>query len=291
MEERNISGYIIIGTGIRYLMHVQEGHELGGDGNVMDNIQRFVRACETHGLHVTERLAILEFGPIVQAIIDSRSAEVNDIKEIEGKLPVVDAAKIRTSATKIRSTLLAEANGLFVHVARDKRFATEKLLKKVPTLMSPGVFDRLPRVAQYDFTEAGRCIAFETPTAAAFHLMRGTEDVLRFFYCSIIKRERRKLMWGPMVDHLRRRRNPPPLVLLNNLDSLRVSFRNPTQHPDKIYDIEEVQDLLNLSIDVVNRMIKYVDPLTSASRDVALEALTSGQAESTESIVVSAVES
>jgi hypothetical protein len=128
--------------------------------------------------------------------------------------------------------------------------------------MAPGVFKELPEVAQYDFLQAGRCIAFELPTAAAFPLMRGTEDVLRWFYCSVVKRERvSPLRWGPMTSHLGGRRSPPPDVLLANLDNLRRSFRNPTQHPDKIYDIEEAQDLLALSIDVVSRMVKFVQSM------------------------------
>lgn len=63
-------------------------------------------------------------------------------------------------------------------------------------------------------------------------------------------------MWGPMVTHLKKRKAKPipPATLLNNLDNIRVSFRNPTQHPEKIYDIQEVQDLFGLCVDVVNRM-------------------------------------
>ncbi len=63
-------------------------------------------------------------------------------------------------------------------------------------------------------------------------------------------------MWGPMIISLRKRKKSrPPDVLLNNLDNIRVSFRNPTQHPEKIYDIQEAQDLFGLCVDVVSRMI------------------------------------
>lgn len=48
----------------------------------------------------------------------------------------------------------------------------------------------------------------------------------------------------------------PQKELLDNLDNIRVSFRNPTQHPEKRYDIDEAQDLFNLCIEVVNRMAK-----------------------------------
>jgi hypothetical protein len=62
-------------------------------------------------------------------------------------------------------------------------------------------------------------------------------------------------MWGAMVQDLRKRRKARPYeVLINNLDNIRNSFRNPTQHPEKIYDIHEVQDLWGICIDAINRM-------------------------------------
>jgi len=54
-----------------------------------------------------------------------------------------------------------------------------------------------------------------------------------------------------------RGRRPDPLIL-DHLDHIRRSFRNPTQHPDKIYDIQEAQDLFGLCVDAVNRMSRSV---------------------------------
>ena len=123
--------------------------------------------------------------------------------------------------------------------------------------MAKGVFEALPDISKYDFMEAGKCIAFERATAAAFYTMRGTEGVLRHYYCSIIKRGRvAKLMWYDMVQHLRKRRDAPPKALLDNLDNIRLNFRNPTQHPEARYDMDEAQDLLSLSIDAINRIYK-----------------------------------
>src|SRR5687768_8452371 len=89
--------------------------------------------------------------------------------------------------------------------------------------------------------------------------MRGTEGVLRHYYCAIVKKSRVKtLLWYAMVDHLRKRRDAPPKALTDNLDNIRVNFRNPTQHPDARYDMQEAQDLFALSIDVVNRMTRDI---------------------------------
>ena len=165
--------------------------------------------------------------------------------------------KLRTVMMDLQRTLEAEGNGIFAYIVTDKRLDIQKLLNNPIALFAPKVFESLPDIAKYDFKEAGRCIAFERPTAAAFHILRGTEDVLRSYYCKIVKRNRvDPLLWGPMTDSLRKRRLPPPTELLGNLDNIRLSFRNPTQHPDKIYDIQESQDLFSICIDVVNRMVR-----------------------------------
>jgi len=44
--------------------------------------------------------------------------------------------------------------------------------------------------------------------------------------------------------------------MLDHLDHIRVSFRNPIQHREARYELEEAQDLLSLSIDALNRMAK-----------------------------------
>src|SRR5712692_3802367 len=153
-------------------------------------------------------------------------------------------------------TLFAEAENRMTYVVTEKRLQVTKLLNAVAELFAPNVFEKLPDVAKYDFSEAGKCTAFERSTGAASHLLRGTEATLREFYSRIVKRERvNPLLWGPMVEGLRRRRTPPPRVLLDNLDNIRHNFRNPTQHPEKIYDIQEVQDLFGLCVEVVNRMV------------------------------------
>jgi hypothetical protein len=174
------------------------------------------------------------------------------------------------AALTVEATATGEASGMLVYVAREHRFATDRLLNDVGFLMAPGVFEHLPEIAQGDFAQAGKCIAYEVPTAAAFHLMRGTEAVLRWFHRSIIKRGAKAQMWGPILNELRARRNGPPRTLLDNLDNIRNNFRNPTQHPDKVYDIQEAQDLFSLSLDVVNRMVRHVHPELEAATDEPL---------------------
>ena len=245
MQSKQISRYIYFGTALRYLQDVKAGWNVHNEGMVLENVKSFFDFLQEFNLPVTQRAAYA-----LEQFRDKLAQSDSD-----HELTSDEASELNKIMDNLRNTLFAEALGNVAFIVTDKRIDVNKLLTDIPSLMAPNVFGSLLDIAQYDFIEAGRCIAFELPTAAAFHLLRGTEAVLRQFYCSIVKRGRVEILWGPMVQHLRSRKARLPSPLLDNLDNIRRSFRNPTQHPEKIYDIQEVQDLFGLCIDVVNRMI------------------------------------
>ncbi|MCH9050548.1 MAG: hypothetical protein IIA72_05635 [Proteobacteria bacterium] len=209
-------------------------------------ISGFLRNLDELGLVVTQR-ASDELSEFAEALPDDEGATLS--KEQSARLMVI--------MKHLRRTLDAEIKGFEAYIVTPKRIDVSKLLDDTPSLLAPGVHSKLPEIAQFDLAEAGKCIAFERPTAAAFHILRGTEAVLVAFYEAIVRQKRVKRMWGPMVSDLKKRRKAKPYeVLLNNLDNIRLSFRNPTQHPELIYDIHEVQDLLALCFDAINRMAR-----------------------------------
>jgi hypothetical protein len=266
MESRSLDGYIDLGGVLRFLIHSKAGDGLAGEGEVLQNLEILLKSCEDLGLHVSMRMTERQFSTYLEAQKNEQnlakiSNAVTGSKSTKKRvLSTADAEMISRGATMIEEAALAESMGMFVYVAREQRFAADRLLNDIGFLMAPGIYDLLPEMAQFDFSEAGRCIAYEVPTAAAFHLMRGTEDVLRWFYKEIAKSGATAKLWGPIVQNLRTHRDAPPKVLLDNLDNIRHNFRNPTQHPEKVYDIQEAQDLLSLSIDVVNRMVRHLHP-------------------------------
>lgn len=243
----SIWSYIWVGTCMRYLQDAKAGNKIHGEGLVLVNIRSFFDELAKLGLHVTERAAN-ELEKIKKNF---------EAKPADSRLSMEEAQELSKTMGEIRLTFEAETKGIFAYFVTDKRFDVKKLLENVELLFNPDVFDASPETAQYDFKEAGLCIAFERPTAAAFHILRGTEDVLRFFYKKYIRPAKKDLTWGQILHELKNKTKgkKPEVVLLNNLDNIRNSFRNPTQHPEKIYDIHEAQDLFSLCIDVVNRMI------------------------------------
>jgi hypothetical protein len=249
MKSESLDKYVYFGTCLRYLQDASIQMPVKKQGTALYNIKHFLSKLEELELNVTRNL--------------SKTYELtqleNDLEKVQddANLSSDEAMKLTSLITSIRDTLMAEISAREAFVVTPKRIDTTKLIKDVSLLLRPGVFIELPSVAQYDIGEAGKSIAFERPTAAAFHLLRATESVLRHFYCTLIRQKRvHNLLWHDMVEDLRNRRKTEKYSMLyNNLDNIRFHYRNPTQHPDKIYDIEEVQDLWSLCIEVINRMI------------------------------------
>jgi len=254
MISQKVHAYYFFGTCVRYIQDAKEGVLLGGPAKVggwyiRANLEVFFKHLEEYGLVIT-----------IRASHELREGyDELSIKPPEHRLTAPEAARLSTSMTTLRHTLDAELEGLSAYIVTPKRLDSSKLLNEVAALLSPGVFEKLPSIAQYDLSEAGKCIAFERSTAGAFHILRATEAVLRVFYVALVKRGRGSLMWGPILADLRRRRaGKAHGVLIANLDNIRMSFRNPTQHPDATYDTHEVQDLWALCGDAISRMAKIL---------------------------------
>jgi len=250
MISKTIDKYVFFGTVVRYLQDVTPGLPIHPKNMIMDNLNSFFSNSESLHLHVTKEasydLVLLK-------------EELSKLAE-ESNLTQNYANKLQELMTQIRHTLFAELVGMEAFVTTPKRLDIKKLIGQIDELFAPHTFNKLPDIARFDLTEEGKCIAFERATAAAFHLLRATESILRAFYCSIVKQKRVDLMWGPMVLDLRKRKKAKKFeTLLNHLDNIRLSFRNPTQHPEKIYDIQEVQDLWGVCVDAINRMAQVLN--------------------------------
>jgi hypothetical protein len=119
-----------------------------------------------------------------------------------------------------------------------------------------------------------RRAAFELPTAGAFHLLRAVEDALRAYHKLYFKRGVTDgVAWGPLLRNLqdKKRKPRPDETLLTHLDHIRKNFRNPTDHPEKIYDMDGVQDLFSLVADVLNRIARELPEPKVSSDDTLLQ--------------------
>lgn len=140
------------------------------------------------------------------------------------------------------------------YILTKKRYPLETLLNNPFSLLAPGAEYTLSETALKDFKMACHQIALDSATAAAFHLMRALEAQVKVLYFAFKKTKRlERPMWANMTQQLATKRPPKPSAkLIDLLDGMRVHFRNPTQHPEVFYDIDQAQDLLSQTIVALN---------------------------------------
>lgn len=247
MEPHSIQEYIHVGAMNWYLVRFPDGMQAKVAHDSIKDLQQNIQKAD---LKVTYRAGHRLWE--IQEELD----KMNTQEEVPPSL----VPEIRKESTDLEKTLVAESEGKIVFVVTEKRVDVEKLTNRPAKLLSSKVWISLPRVSAYDFSNACKAIAFELPTAGAFHLLRCLEGAIGHYYLCIIKRNRlpsKSRMWGPMIKQLKeKKKNHPPKDLIEALDRIRISFRNPTSHPDKIYDSDEVQDLFGLVVDALNRIVK-----------------------------------
>lgn len=249
MRETDIYTYFAFGYNYNNLRTRSVGQHIKGLGSVQETLEELFDNLDSLNLQVTRRAAS-DLRDIFQEILEMQDEEA---KLVDQAL----ANRISDACEKFDATLDAELQLRTAFIVTPKRFDLTNLLETPGKLLGEETIVKLSSIAKFDFVSACRAVAFGLPTAAAFHLMRCVEATLRDYYCHIIKRSRVKgLMWGPMLIHLRKRQDAPPKALLDHLDNIRINFRNPTQHPDARFELEEVQDLLSVSIDVLNRIAR-----------------------------------
>ncbi|MCB0370375.1 MAG: hypothetical protein KDC52_14710 [Ignavibacteriae bacterium] len=209
----------------------------------IDMLESFFDSTEELGLEVTKK-ACDDLKEILKELKESKE------KKVDGEL----SGRIQTEIDRIDIVLDAELKLKEAFELTDKRYSLDKLLYNPKKLLAKDVFDGLNDHTKRDFHLACGQIALTLPTGVAFHLMRALEEQVKELYCHFKKKNRmNKPMWGPMIKELRNKRNPKPSEkLLDLLDSIRIHYRNPTQHSDLFYTIDEAQDLLNQTISAIN---------------------------------------
>lgn len=242
MKELDIYGYYAFGYNY-YL--VKQGLKNETNKTAAD----FIREHYLDHLVELDLQVTLQVVKKLNVILD----EIESLPETDS-LSEANANKLKEVVDKADATLDAELQLRKVLYVTPKRFNHEMLTKHPDRLLASEMWDYLSDTAKKDFKLATSCIAMNQGTASAFHMMRCVEEMVKQLYFSFVRTNRiRKPMWGPIIQKLEQKNNPKPSKeLLDSLDMIRRNYRNPTQHPDKFYSIDEAQDLLHHSIVAIN---------------------------------------
>jgi len=184
---------------------------------------------------------------------------INDVVEAAGKpenaeeeLGFTKYYAITNGLREFETVFLAEIQTLDTYfVSQTGIYKTSDLIEHAERIFPESVLDVIPDHAVKDIRECGKCLAFDLPTAAGFHMLRVSEAMIRE-YILIVAGAYPKMKsrnWGRYIEILKR--NGADTRIIGALDQIREMHRNPIMHPEDFLSAEEAATLLGVAQGVI----------------------------------------
>jgi hypothetical protein len=211
---------------------------------------------------------------------DDIPAVIEKLKVADGhEKPVIGWAhhELTESLKHFEPVLAAECLALDTYVVSQKRgYSTPDLIERSDVMLSQDTRGTVAGGVIADIRAAGRCLAFDVPTAAGFHMLRAVEAVMASYYKHITGKElpKRNRNWGLYLKKVKDAPAHDPKVY-GALDHIRENYRNPISHPEDTLDEGSAIMLFALSLSVIELMAESLRTTTPALPEIEeLQALT-----------------
>ena len=182
----------------------------------------------------------------IDTVFPSQWSEAQSADELVGYHAFGMVERLR----EFEHVLAAELSQIETFVTAQKGiFDTKRLVEDAEFMFPEPVRPWLSEQAKIDIRQAGRCLAFELPTATGFHLARAVEDSIRKYY-EIVAGEsydtkKHGRSWAKYISALKSQ--GAENKVLNALDQMRELHRNPISHPDINLSTAEALMLVGLA--------------------------------------------
>ena len=172
-----------------------------------------------------------------------------------------EAYSIKNALTTFETVFSAQMQGLATYfVSRKLGYETALLIEEAEQLIPESIRKEIPEAIP-DLQQAGKCIAFDIPTAAGFHIVRATEAVIRKYYAAVVGKPPKKQMrnWGAYIKNLNAAGADAKVT--GFLDHIRESYRNPVLHPEDTLTPQDAQVLLGVCVSAIVAMVQAMKSL------------------------------
>lgn len=172
---------------------------------------------------------------------------------------------ITSALTTFEAVLAAELALLPLYVVTQKAgFDTSILIDNGVLCFPSDIVAKVPE-ALFDLTQGTKCIAFEVPTAAGFHLHRANESVLHKYWDSVTNgapRPTSRNMGDFLVEMDKKKVGDQKVKAA--LRHLKDFHRNPLIHPSDVLDTDQAIALMNSIHTVMVEMLREIPVVAAA---------------------------
>lgn len=144
--------------------------------------------------------------------------------------------------------------------------STSKLLGNAHANLPTDTVARLSSAVIADIDEAGRCLAFDRPTAAGFHILRAVEPLIVQYLnklSGVVSPPSRSRSWGAYANALRSSRLSATvdLKIVGMIDHIREFYRNPIMHPEETLTSEQALSLFHTCLSAIVQLDAAIEAL------------------------------
>jgi len=187
-----------------------------------------------------------------------RIMEPDNVEQYTGVMDAMAIYRLNNALAAFEAVLAAELALIPLYVVTPKGgLVLSDLIESGHVCFPPDLWAKAPE-AMKDAQEATRCIAFELPTAAGFHLHRANEAVIRAYF-KVVAGSSRAPKTRNMGDYLKKMTDlgvgdPKVIAALQQLKDL---HRNPLMHPDETLEtVDEAISLMGAVRSAMGEMLK-----------------------------------
>jgi len=165
---------------------------------------------------------------------------------------------VKDAITNLETVLTNDMPGISTYFVTQKGiYRTEDLISHADNHFLEDIRKDIPEQAKGDIREAGKCLAYEVPTACAFHLWRAVETVMGAYYLKLhgktFVQEGIMRSWDPFIKALDKVGADKKITQF--LDHIRKEYRNPQTHPEEMVSLSEAFGLFGAASSSINQMI------------------------------------
>lgn len=267
MQRVNVNEFYVFGHTLHALAEVQAGSKLQENFNTILMAQSWLENIlqgQIVPLSVSKPAgdALLQTLSYMMQPLRPEATTEEASAALEKEFGPFDVYTLTSNLATFETVLAAELQSLETYfVSKKLGYDTATLIEEAESLLPEAIRALIPDPAIEDMKQAGKCIAFEIPTAAGFHLIRATETVIRQYYEFFVGNPPKPKVrnWGAYIKKLRG--TVADSKTLGFLDHIREAYRNPVLHPDEVLSTDAAQVLLGVCVSAIVMMVNEMYPL------------------------------
>lgn len=273
MQQLNVNDYYDLGKAIKELE--ADIAKLDDKGELKSIVWSMIMARWQLGKILAEPCALLPSSQrAAKSAVDAITRLVpEDINEAIATTETVYSWQLNSVVSALKNFETVLQNDMpemaTFAVAQIGIYRTESLINKPYLQITDDLRPLLLPLALRDVTEAGRCLAFSVPTAAAFHLSRAIETGMNQYYEALagkpfnLKDATRN--WAIKTQALKDAGADEKITEF--LAHIRKAYRNPITHPDVVLETNEAFNFFPQAISVISLMLQAVKLLAPSTKE------------------------